>query len=77
MTEVELRIDGKSAFEYYTHSIPRVGDNLDINHEHTRGYFKVTKVIHRVFQRKTDNSVLSYVTVEAETIKKKQTDVKE
>lgn len=69
MIEVVLIINGKSAFEYTTNSIPSIGDYIDIEHEYVSGCYKVTKVIHKVFQRKNNKEILSYVKVEAETNK--------
>ena len=69
MNEIELVINGVSEVEYYSNSIPRVGEYIDISHEHISGYFKVMKVTHRVFQKKKTGEVLSYVIVEAEATK--------
>lgn len=67
MVEIELKVNRKTTFEYEAHSVPRIGDYLDISHDDISGYFKVMKVTHRVFQQKRDKKVISYVTVEAES----------
>lgn len=67
LIEIELKVNGKGAFEYQTDLIPRVGDYLDVSHDDISGFFKVMKVTHRVFQQRKDKKVISYAIVEAES----------
>lgn len=70
MVEVDLKIDGKSALEYESHSAPQVGEYLDITHEYVNGVFKVVKVTHRIFEESKRKNVINYLVVEAESINK-------
>jgi hypothetical protein len=66
MTEIDLKIKGKSVFEYESESIPRVGETLDISHDEVSGNFRVVNVRHRIFQDKKTKDVRTYVVVEVE-----------
>jgi hypothetical protein len=70
MVEVDLKIDGKSAFEYQSNSSPKVGEFLDIQHEYAKGLFEVTKVTHRIVELSKKEEVIQYLVVEAKTINK-------
>ena len=68
MVEVDLKIDGKSAFEYESNSAPQVGEYLDITHEYAKGLFKVVKVTHKIFEESKRKNVINYLIVEAESV---------
>ena len=68
MVEVDLKIDGKSAFEYESNSAPVVGEYLDIQHEYANGLFKVIKVTHRIAELTKKERLIHYLVVEAETV---------
>jgi hypothetical protein len=68
MVEVDLKIDGKSAFEYESNSAPRVGEFLDISHEFANGVFEVVKVTHRIFKPNEKERTIQYLIVEAVTV---------
>jgi hypothetical protein len=68
VVEVDLRIDGKSAFEYQSSPSPRVGEYLDIQHEYAKGIFKVTNVTHKIVEFK-NSEIMHYLLVEAETVR--------
>jgi hypothetical protein len=69
LVEVDLKIDGKNAFEYQTSSVPREGEYLNISHDEFNGECKVIKVTHKIFQRK-NKDVITYIIVEATTVTK-------
>lgn len=66
MVEIDLKIKGKTVFEYEANSVPRVGEYLDISHDVISGSYKVTKVTHRIFQERKNKNIVNYVIVEAE-----------
>lgn len=65
MIEIDLYLDGKSAFEYTTTHVPRVGELLDISHEDVMGEFKVTNVTHTIHQRRESHKIVGYVKIDA------------
>lgn len=68
MVDVELKIDGKSAFEYESNTAPQVGEFLDITHENTNGLFKVVKVTHKVVKLKQEEHIIHYLEVAAKSV---------
>lgn len=70
--EIDLYINGKSAFEYYTNSVPRIGETMELEIDEYQGDFIVKDVKHKLFKTKVyesnHNIIVTYVKVYAESI---------
>lgn len=74
--EIELNVNNKVVCEYYSNSVPRIGEKINLNVSDIKGEFIITDVKHEVFEteRSFDRSkkIVSYVKVYATTMYKKR-----
>lgn len=68
MIEISLRENDKDLFEYYSDSVPRKGERMELNVDPDIGVYEVMAVLHYVFRNKKDNKILTYVEVHVEKV---------
>ena len=67
LTEIELTVNNKNTFEYYTNSVPRNGELMEVSEGNIEGEFVVTEVKHKVVRLK-DGKIITYAKVKVEDL---------